>query len=77
MAGETDASSLKPRVVFDGIVFLQGAGSPTCSSHACLSLVDDDRVTLFVSDQILAEIRDVLTRPKTQRRFPLDRKSVV
>ena len=33
--------------------------------------MDDDRVTLFVSDQILAEVRDVLTRPKTQSRFPL------
>ena len=53
------------------MVFLQGAGSPTGPARACLSLVDDDRVTLFVSDQILAEVRDVLTRPKTQSRFPL------
>jgi putative PIN family toxin of toxin-antitoxin system len=33
--------------------------------------VDEDRVTLFVSPAILAEVRDVLTRPKIQRKFPL------
>lgn len=81
---------MKPRVVFDCMVFLQGAGHPAGPAGACLSLVDDDHITLFLNDQILAEIRDVLSRPETQRRFSwptpdwvdefrrdLERKSVV
>jgi putative PIN family toxin of toxin-antitoxin system len=32
--------------------------------------VRDGRLELFVSPDILAEVRDVLTRPKTLRRFP-------
>ena len=71
MAGEAGASTLKPRVVFDCMVFLQGAGNPVGPAGACLSLVDDDRVTLFLNDEIRAEVRDVLSRPETQRRFPL------
>lgn len=53
------------------MVFLQGAGRPAGPACDCLSLVDDERVTLFLSAEILAEVRDVLTRPNTQRRFPL------
>jgi putative PIN family toxin of toxin-antitoxin system len=33
--------------------------------------VDEGRVILCVSAEVLAEVRDVLTRPKTLRRFPL------
>jgi len=53
------------------MVFLQGAGCSAGPARACLSLVDDDRVILFMSDQILVEVRDVLTRPKSQRKFPM------
>src|SRR5437764_6236658 len=62
---------MKPRAVFDCMVFLQGAGRPASPARACFRLVDEDRVTLCLSPVILAEVRDVLTRPKTQRRFPL------
>jgi putative PIN family toxin of toxin-antitoxin system len=53
------------------MVFLQGAARPAGPARACLRLVDENRVTLFVSPDTLAEIRDVLTRPKTQKKFPL------
>jgi putative PIN family toxin of toxin-antitoxin system len=62
---------MKPRVVFDCMVFLQGAGRPAGPARACFRLAEEDRVTLLVSPEILAEVRDVLTRPKTQRKFPL------
>jgi putative PIN family toxin of toxin-antitoxin system len=62
---------MKPRAVFDCMVFLQGAGRPAGPARACFHLVDEDRVTLCLSAEILAEVRDVLTRPKTLRRFPL------
>jgi predicted nucleic acid-binding protein len=62
---------MKPRVVFDCMVFLQGAGRPAGPARACFHLVDEHRVTLFLSAEILAEVRDVLIRPRTQRKFPL------
>jgi putative PIN family toxin of toxin-antitoxin system len=61
---------MTPRVVFDCMVFLQGAGKPRGPSGRCLHLVDEGHVTLCVSGEILAEVRDVLTRPDIQRRFP-------
>jgi len=62
---------MKPRAVYDCMVFLQGAGRPAGPARACFRLVDEDRVTLCLSTAILAEVRDVLTRPKTLRKFPL------
>src|SRR5262245_61773017 len=62
---------MKPRVVLDCMVFLQGAARPAGPARACLRFVDEDQVTLCVSAEILAEVRDVLSRPKTQQRFPL------
>ena len=62
---------MKPSAVFDCMVFLQGAGRPAGPARACFRLVDEDRVTLCLSAEVIAEVRDVLTRPKTQRKFPL------
>ncbi len=62
---------MKPRAVFDCMVFLQGAGRPSGPARACFRLVEEGQVTLCLSTPILAEVRDVLTRPKTLRRFPL------
>lgn len=62
---------MTPRAVFDCMVFLQGAGRPAGPARACLRLVDEGRVTLCLSAEILAEVRDVLARPKTLRKFPL------
>lgn len=62
---------MTPRAVFDCMVFLQGAGRPAGPARSCFRLVDEAKVTLCVSAEILAEVHDVLTRPKTQRRFPL------
>jgi putative PIN family toxin of toxin-antitoxin system len=53
------------------MVFLQGAGRTAGPARACLRLVDDGHVTLCLSAEILAEVRDVLTRPKVRRKFPL------
>jgi putative PIN family toxin of toxin-antitoxin system len=53
------------------MVFLQGAGQPAGPARACFRLVDEERVTLCLSAEILTEVRDVLTRPKTRCKFPL------
>lgn len=62
---------MKPRVVFDCMVFLQGAGRPASPARACFGLVEKDQVTLCLSAAIITEVRDVLTRSKTLRKFPL------
>jgi len=53
------------------MVFLQGAARPTGPAAACLELVQNEYVQLFLSSEMLEEIRDVLTRPKLQRKFPI------
>ena|ERR1044071_7121410 len=60
----------KARVVFDCMVFLQGAARRESPAAACLLLTELGVVELCVSGEILSEIRDVLTRPSIQRRFP-------
>jgi len=53
------------------MVFLQGAGRPASPSRACFQLVEEGQIDLCLSSDILAEVRDVLTRPRTRSRFPL------
>lgn len=56
--------------VFDCMIFLQAATNDRGPGFACLSLAEADVVTLYVTPVILAEVRDVLTRPKIQAKFP-------
>jgi putative PIN family toxin of toxin-antitoxin system len=58
------------RVVFDCMVFLQAAARSSGPAAACLQAVRDGKIELVISAEILAEIRDVLTRPRTARKFP-------
>ena len=62
---------MTPRVVFDCMIFLQAAGRPAGPARACLQLVEVGRAMLYVSPDILSELRDVLNRPNVLRRFPL------
>jgi predicted nucleic acid-binding protein len=59
-----------PRVVFDCMVFLQGAARQTSPAKACLDLAENGFVQLCLSAEIVAEVKDVLTRPEVQRKFP-------
>jgi len=60
----------KPRAVFDCMVFLQGAARRDGAAGACLLLVERKAVELFLSGEVLSEIRDVLNRPKVRHKFP-------
>ncbi len=53
------------------MIFLQSLIREANPAVACLELFEKGDVKLFVSDEILAEISDVLTRPKLQARYPL------
>src|SRR3984957_9622679 len=59
------------RVVYDCVVFLQGAGRRGNAARKCLDLIDDGTVQLCLSPDVLAEIEDVLHLPEILRRFPL------
>ena len=58
------------RAVFDCMLFLQAATHEAGPAFACFQLVDEGRLTLCLSPAILAEVRDVLGRPKIRRKFP-------
>jgi putative PIN family toxin of toxin-antitoxin system len=59
-----------PRVVFDCNVFLQGIANRHSPVRKALRLFFDGAISLFVSEAILREVRDVLSRPEVRRRLP-------
>jgi len=65
MAGELR----RLRAVFDCMVFLQGAARKDSPAGICLRLVETGLVDLFLSDDIIDEIRNVLERPRLRQRF--------
>jgi putative PIN family toxin of toxin-antitoxin system len=61
---------MRARAVFDCMVFLQEAARDTGPAAASLQQVREGLVELFLSPQLVGEVRDVLTRPRTQQKFP-------
>ncbi len=59
-----------PVTVFDCGVFLQGLLSKSGPAVKCLEFVEEDRVRLVMSEQVLAEIKDVLSRPRLRESNP-------
>ena len=59
----------RPRVIYDCSVFWRALFSPLGVGRDCVRLVEDGVVLHFMSDEILTEIRDVLTRPETLEKF--------
>lgn len=58
------------KVVFDCGVFLQGLISKSGPAVACLELIEQEKIKLVISEDILAEIKDVLSRPRLRDRNP-------
>ena len=59
----------RPTVVFDCMIYLQGLIKESGPAVKCFELFERGMVTLVVSDEILEEIADVLTRPELQARY--------
>jgi len=59
------------RVVFDCNLFLQAVGKGGNHAFRCLQLAMDGEVTLCVSEQVLAEVVEVLRRPLVREMFPM------
>jgi putative PIN family toxin of toxin-antitoxin system len=58
----------KPGVVFDCTVYVQAALSPRGPAFAALDLLERATFTLYISADVLAEVRDVLTRSKLRHK---------
>ena len=52
------------------MIFLQGAARRESAAGASLALVELGAIELCVSQEILDEVRDVLSRPALLQRFP-------
>jgi putative PIN family toxin of toxin-antitoxin system len=59
-----------PGAVFDCTVFLQALVNRKGPAFACKQLVDDGQVVLFLSQQVLAEVTEVLNRPELHQKLP-------
>ncbi len=61
----------RPGVVLDCMVFLQASSRPAGpAARLFIDFVEAGHVTLSVSDPILAEVRDVLGRPRIRAKNP-------
>jgi putative PIN family toxin of toxin-antitoxin system len=58
----------KPTAVFDTGVVLQATISAKGPAAKALTLFDEDELTLFVSEELLEEMRIVLTRPAIRQK---------
>ena len=67
---ETETQQDRVLAVFDCMVFLQGAARRESPSGLCLALAEQGIVELCVSREILAEVSDVLGRPRLRAKFP-------
>ncbi len=56
--------------VFDCMVYLQAAISEKSPAAELFRQVENGKVLLFVSNEILSEIHDVLTRPRVLAKYP-------
>jgi putative PIN family toxin of toxin-antitoxin system len=57
-------------VVFDCMVFLQATANRNSPAARALDLLEAGEVRLFVSRQILKEVRNVLNRPEVRSQLP-------
>jgi putative PIN family toxin of toxin-antitoxin system len=59
-----------PGVVFDCVAYLQAVAGPSGPAARLLELLEAGRFALYVSDHVLAEVREVLDRPKVRAKNP-------
>lgn len=60
----------KLRVVYDCNIFWRAFFYSKGLGGDCKKLIDNGTILHFISDEILAEVTDVLTRPDTLEKFP-------
>ena len=60
---------LTPRVVFDCNLFVQGIANRNSPARKALRLFFNGDISLFVSEPIIREVRDVLNRAEVRRQL--------
>lgn len=60
----------RPRVIFDCMIYLQAIISESGPAAALLRSVERQAFSLFVSRELLDEVRDVLSRPLIRQKNP-------
>lgn len=60
----------KPAVVFDCNIYIQIVLNPRGTAKSYYDLVDKGEIELFVSQAVLEEVADVLSRPKIKKLVP-------
>ena len=61
---------LTPRVVFDCNLFVQGIANRNSPARKALRLFFNGDISLFVSEPIIREVREVLNRAEIRRQLP-------
>ena len=59
------------RVVFDCNTYLQALSAPDGPAGRCVQLAIDGRVSLFLSSEVIEELREVTARPKVIKKLRL------
>lgn len=60
----------RTRVVFDCMIYLQATANENGPAASALRLVEQGQISLFISREILNEIKDVLSREKIRKLNP-------
>lgn len=55
--------------VFDTVIYLQATLSDRGAAYGCWQLLEKGEVRVFITEAILAEIEDVLNRPKLRKKY--------
>jgi putative PIN family toxin of toxin-antitoxin system len=71
------SSITRLKAVFDCNVFLQAVSNEKSPAAACFRLVQQKVIQLFVSEETLAELEEVLSRPYIKERFGLYDQTVI
>ena len=59
-----------PRVVFDCNLFVQGIANRNSPARKALRLFFNGDISLFVSEPIIREVREILNRAELRRKLP-------
>jgi putative PIN family toxin of toxin-antitoxin system len=62
-------SEEKYKVVFDAMVFLQATTNEESPAAHLFDLLEEKKIALFVSQEMLREVRDLLERPQIRAHF--------
>ena len=58
------------RAVFDCMIYLQATANEKSPAAALLRLVEQEEIVLYLSREVIAEVKDVLSRPKLRASLP-------